>query len=76
MDESKIVLTESNFLTDQETYTAVRGYVIAAQNQIYSSVNIAMVTAYRNIGKQIYEACGENDRAAYGNSFYDTYQKS
>lgn len=66
MDESKIVLTESNFLTDQETYTAVRGYVIAAQNQIYSSVNIAMVTAYRNIGKQIYEACGENDRAAYG----------
>lgn len=66
MDESKIVLTESNFLTDQETYTAVRGYVIAAQNQIYSSVNIAMVTAYWNIGKQIYEACGENDRAAYG----------
>lgn len=66
MDESKIVLTESNFLTDQEIYTAVRGYVIAAQNQIYSSVNIAMVTAYWNIGKQIYEACGENDRAAYG----------
>lgn len=25
-----------------------------------------MVTAYWNIGKQIYEACGENDRAAYG----------
>ena len=66
MDESKIVLTESNFLTDQETYTAVRGYVIAEQNQIYSSVNIAKVTAYWNIGKQIYEACGENDRAAYG----------
>lgn len=25
-----------------------------------------MVTAYWNIGKQIYAACGENDRAAYG----------
>ena len=25
-----------------------------------------MVTAYWNIGKQIYEACGENDRASYG----------
>ena len=66
MEENKIVLTGSNFLADQETYTAVRGYVIAAQNQIYSSVNTAMVTAYWNIGKQIYEACGENDRAAYG----------
>ena len=44
----------------------VRGYVIAAQKQIYSSVNSAMVTAYWNIGKQIYEACGENDRATYG----------
>ena len=66
MDENKIVPKESNSLVDQETYTAVRGYVIAAQNQIYSSVNSAMVTAYWNIGKQIYEACGENDRATYG----------
>lgn len=66
MYENKIVPKESNSLVDQETYTAVRGYVIAAQNQIYSSVNSAMVTAYWNIGKQIYEACGENDRATYG----------
>ena len=51
---------------DQATYSAVRGYIIAAQKQVYSAVNSAMVTAYWNIGKQIYEACGENDRAAYG----------
>ena len=51
---------------DQATYSAVRGYIIAAQKQVYSAVNSAMVTAYWNIGKQIYEACGENERAAYG----------
>ena len=53
-------------LTEQETLNSVRGYIIAAQKQVYSAVNSAMVTAYWNIGKQIYEVCGENDRAAYG----------
>ena len=66
MDKNLTVPTESSFTVDQEIYTAVRGYVVAAQNQIYSSVNTAMVNAYWNIGKQIYEVCGENDRAAYG----------
>ncbi len=41
-------------------------FVIDAQNRIYKSVNTAMVTAYWEIGEQIYLACGENDRAAYG----------
>ena len=66
MYENKLEPKESTTITNQETYTAVRNYVIAAQNQIYTSVNSAMVNAYWNIGKQIYEACGENDRAAYG----------
>ena len=66
MYENKLESKESTTITNQETYTAVRNYVIAAQNQIYTSVNSAMVNAYWNIGKQIYEACGENDRAAYG----------
>ena len=35
-------------------------------NWNYSAVNTAMVSAYWNIGKQIHEACGENDRAEYG----------
>ena len=30
------------------------------------TVNSAMVEAYRQIGKAVHEACGENDRAAYG----------
>ncbi len=50
----------------EDTYRSIRGYVIDAQRQIYSAVNSAMVTAYWNIGKAIYEICGESDRAAYG----------
>ena len=63
-------LTNQNSLpeeTGQEsTYKTIRGYVIKAQQHIYTSVNGAMVDAYWNIGRKIYEACGENDRAAYG----------
>jgi len=50
----------------EETYRSIRGYVIDAQRKVYASVNSAMVTAYWNIGKAIYEVCGENDRATYG----------
>ena len=50
----------------EDTYRSIRGYVIEAQQQVYTAVNFAMVTAYWNIGKSIFEACGENDRAAYG----------
>jgi len=50
----------------QDTLKSVRIYVIEAQKHIYSAVNSAMVSAYWNIGKQIFEACGENDRAEYG----------
>lgn len=40
--------------------------MIEAQQQVYTVVNAAMVTAYWKIGKSIFEACGETDRAAYG----------
>ena len=50
----------------EDAYLSIRGYVIDAQRQVYSAVNAAMVTAYWNIGKAIYEICGESDRAAYG----------
>ncbi|MCD8353783.1 MAG: PDDEXK nuclease domain-containing protein [Clostridiales bacterium] len=56
----------ANTVDSEETYRSIRGYVIDAQRKVYSSVNSAMVTAYWNIGKAIYEACGENDRATYG----------
>ncbi|MBQ8133336.1 MAG: DUF1016 family protein [Clostridia bacterium] len=50
----------------QETYLTIRNSVITAQNKVYSAVNTAMVTAYWEIGEQIYKACGENVRAEYG----------
>lgn len=50
----------------EKTYLNVRKYVIDAQHKVYRAVNSAMVEAYWQIGKEIYEACGENERAAYG----------
>lgn len=55
-----------NVQQSEDAYRSIRDYVIEAQRQVYTAVNAAMVTAYWKIGKSIYEACGENDRAAYG----------
>ncbi len=65
-NEIKMVTNENSNLDNQDTYNAVRGYVIVAQRQVTAAVNSAMVNAYWNIGKQIYEACGESERAEYG----------
>ncbi|MBR4464992.1 DUF1016 family protein [bacterium] len=56
-------------ISDRKTekiYSSIRSFVIHAQNKIYAAINSAMVIAYWEIGKQIYEVCGENDRAEYG----------
>lgn len=34
--------------------------------KVYSTVNFIMVETYWSIGKQIFEAQGENERAEYG----------
>lgn len=65
-NEIKILTNENSNPANQDTYNTVRGYVIAAQRQVTAAVNSAMVNAYWNIGKQIYEACGESERAEYG----------
>ena len=48
------------------TYSTIRNKVISAQNKVSASINYAMVEAYWEIGEQIYRACGESDRAGYG----------
>ena len=58
---SDIVKNELN-----QIYETARASVIKAQHTVYTAVNSAMVTAYWEIGEQIYKACGENDRAEYG----------
>ncbi|SFU88577.1 PDDEXK nuclease domain-containing protein [Butyrivibrio sp. M55] len=66
MKKNDIILNTNGDITSEDTYKAVRGYVVDAQKQVTVAVNSAMVIAYWNIGKQIYEVCGENERAEYG----------
>ena len=66
MADNEIITSREGNLVNQDTYNTVRGFVVAAQRQVNAAVNSAMVTAYWNIGKQIYEACGEDERAEYG----------
>lgn len=47
-------------------YENIRNEVAKARQKVYAAVNFAMVETYWNIGKQIYEAQGENERAEYG----------
>ena len=66
MEKNDIILNTNRDIASEDTYKAVRWYVVDAQKQVTVAVNSAMVIAYWNIGKQIYEACGENERAEYG----------
>lgn len=57
-----------NFLEKNENnlYESIKNEVTKARQKVYTAVNFAMVETYWNIGKQIYEAQGENERAEYG----------
>ena len=57
--------------TPEQTYTTIRNSIVQAQHKLTVAVNSAMVTAYWEIGEQIYKACGENDRAGYGKKLMD-----
>lgn len=52
--------------TPEQTYNTIRSSIVHAQHRMTAAVNAAMVTAYWEIGEQIFKACGENDRAGYG----------
>lgn len=53
-------------LIDKNIYESIRMTVEEAQSKVYSTVNAVMVQTYWEIGKQIFEAQGENERAEYG----------
>lgn len=55
----------------ENTYHVIRTSLVQAQRKLSSAVNSAMVTAYWEIGREIYKACGENDRAEYGKRLLD-----
>ncbi len=55
-----------NGLSENSIYEIIKLTVEKAQQKVYATVNFVMVETYWNIGKQIYEAQGQNDRAEYG----------
>jgi hypothetical protein len=55
-----------SYFSESCIYENIRNTVAQAQQKVYATVNSVMVETYWNIGKQIYEAQGENQRAEYG----------
>lgn len=55
-----------SYLSENSLYESIRNTVAEAQKKVYATVNFVMVETYWNVGKQIYEAQGENERAEYG----------
>lgn len=60
------MISKNYEVMENSAYSACRNFIIEARQRVYTAVNSAMVEAYWNIGKSIYEACDENDRAKYG----------
>ena len=53
-------------------YADIKSVLEEARNKVYSAANSAMVLAYWNIGKLLFEASGENERSAYGKNLLET----
>lgn len=53
-------------LTEIIIYENIRDTITEAKKKVFTTINFVMVETYWNIGKQIYEAQGENERAEYG----------
>ena len=53
---------------DKEVYQSIRETIVGARQRIYTVVNSAMVEAYWEIGRQIHEAQGGEERAKYSKS--------
>ena len=50
----------------EDSYKVIRKSLLIAQTKVYTVVNSAMVQAYWEIGQEIHKACGQNNRAGYG----------
>lgn len=65
-------LINSNF---GEVYKNVKNTLEEARAKAYSAINFYMVKAYWEIGKEIYKAQEENERAQYGNELINELSK-
>ena len=59
-------MTQLSGQNEQKIYYNIRDTVAQAQQKAYAAVNFTMVEAYWEIGRLIYEAQGEQERAEYG----------
>ena len=57
--------------TNTSLYADIKSILEEAQNRVYSAANSAMVMAYWNIGKILFEASGKNERSAYGKNLLE-----
>lgn len=64
-----------NDLIDVGFYSQIKKILQDARGKVYSVANSAMVTAYWNIGKSIYEKQGGDDRAEYGSQLISGLSK-
>lgn len=62
-------------LTNSSLYADIKAVLEEARNKVYSAANSAMVLAYWNIGRLLFEASGENERSAYGKNLLGTISK-
>ena len=56
---------------EKELYDNVRAYISAARAKVYAVANAEMVKAYWNVGREIVEKQGGNERSAYGDGLVD-----
>ena len=56
---------------NKELYENVRAYISAARAKVYAVANAEMVKAYWNVGREIVEKQGGNERSAYGDGLVD-----
>lgn len=69
-------IKKNNILDFNKVYNNVKDTLDNARAKAYVSINIYMVKAYWEIGKQIYEAQNENDRAEYGKELLSELSKA
>ena len=66
---------DDNSVVQNNAYNAIRNTVLTAKNKVYTAINFAMVESYWEIGREIYKAQGENDRAEYGKRLLEFLSK-
>ena len=66
MVEWRNIMAKDILPAENAVYDNIRSVLVTARQKVQTAVNFAMVEAYWEIGRQIMEAQGNNQRAEYG----------